>query len=135
MPHISSEKIDKKIFDTLFQQMVYIQTGLTKKEVSGFIENLLTETEKVMMTKRCAAVLMFNAGCSAYEVWNTLKLSPSTAANIKLSYENGAFDHLIHIFKHKKQEKEEFMKALNKALRLGMPSMGKDRWEALNGLM
>jgi len=135
MPHISSEKIDEKVFDALFKQMIFVQAGLSKKEATGFVENLLTKTEKIMMTKRCAAVIMLHTGCSSYEVWNTLKLSPSTAAQIKLAYENGEFDDLIGIFAHKKQEKLDFMKTLNRALRLGMPSMGKERWEALDRLM
>ena len=135
MPHISKEKLDEGIYESLFSQMIFIQTGLSKKDTLGFVGDLLTDTEKIMMTKRCAAVLMFSRGCSSYEVWKTLKISQSTAANIKIAYEVGKYDQIAHIFKTKKKDRKEFMKTLNKALRLGMPSMGKERWESLNFLL
>lgn len=132
MPHVSSIKIQEKLFVELFEQLASLQTNLQKKEAVGLMGDLLTDTEKVMVTKRCAAVLMLHQGHSSYEVWNMLKLSQSTVARIKLGYEVGAYDHLVTIFDTKKIAKDRFWETLEKVLQLGMPSMGKDRWKFLD---
>ena len=134
MPHVSKNKLDDLLYQKLFSQLIELQTGLTKTQASKMMKDLLTETEQIMLTKRCAAVLMLAHGYSAYRVWSALKLSQSTVALLRNKVEHGEYDSLIAIFKPKKskvKDKEEFIEMFNKIMRLGMPSMGADRWKSL----
>jgi len=131
MPHISGEKLEQKLFADLFGQLIVLQTGLNKKEAESFFSTLVTDTEKIMLTKRCAVILMLSQGHSPYRIWNTLKLSPSTVARLNAQYEEGDYDDLVKIFKKKHIDCEKFWKTLELVLRGGMPSMVGDRWKHL----
>lgn len=131
MPHVSRYKIEDKLYSKLFDQLVLTQQGLTKGESREYLYALFTKTERIMFTKRCAAVVMFYEGCSQYKVWNTLKISPSTAARIRDAYDKGNYRGLVILLKKNKFDTEKFRDTLELILRAGMPSRGKDRWTSL----
>lgn len=134
MPHVSKTKINDGLYQKLFTQLTELPVGLSKRQTSNLFSSLLTKTEQVMLTKRCAAAIMFAEGYSDYRVWTVLKVSPSTAARLRLQYENGAFDGVVKIISNRKikdKERDEFIETLNKILRLGMPSRGRDRWKGI----
>lgn len=134
MPHVSKEKLDRKLYEQLFSDLLELQVGLSKKQASALLTSLLTETEQIMLTKRCAAAIMFANNCSLYDVWITLKVSKSTAVRLRQQYDEEEFDGLLRGLRNKnlkQKEKEEFIESFNKLMRLGMPSMGKDRWKSV----
>ncbi len=134
MPHVSKDKINEQLYQKLFKQLIELPVGLSKQQTSNLFSSLLTKTEQVMLTKRCAAAIMFAEGYSDYRVWTVLKLSPSTAARLRLQYQCGEFDGVVNIIRSQKIkaiEREEFIETMNKILRLGMPSRGKDRWKGI----
>ena len=134
MPHISKERLNTKLHEKLFTDLIELQMGLSKKQSTSLMSSLLTETEQIMLTKRCAAAIMFEQGYSGYKVYSVLKVSKSTAKRWYMQYEEGVFDGLLAGLRNKKRvqrEREEFIETFNKIMRLGMPSMGKDRWKSV----
>lgn len=130
MPHISTQNIDQILLEKLFSDLERLIADTTAKDSGLIINALLTKTERIMLTKRLATALMFAQGHSQYTVWNTLKLSPSTAQKMFLQYETGLYAPLIKITKHATHEK--IWDTLELILQAGMPSRGKDRWKFLN---
>jgi len=134
MPHISHKKLDDTLYQQLFSHLVELHAGSSKRHAASFLTSLLTPTEQVMLTKRCAAAVMFAQGYSNYRVWTTLHISQSTAARLREQYDEGVFEGVITLLvskQEKQKESDEFVATLEKILRLGMPSMGKDRWKSL----
>ena len=131
MPHISKQKLDQKVYKKLFRQFTDIISNLDKTNSQNLFSELLTETERIMLVKRLATVVMLYEGYSQYVVEKTLKLSSSTVARINLAYEDGLYDSLVTIFKNKKEKRDQFWSTLEILLRGGMPSMTEDRWKHL----
>lgn len=131
MPHISKQKLDSKTQVKLFKQLTSLCTAVSKKGTQDFLDNLLTDTEKLMLSKRLAAVIMLHEGYSQYAVEHTLALSSSTIAKIRTEYTSGKFDSICAAFSKQKHEKEEFWHTIEVLSRLGMPSMTGDRWKFL----
>lgn len=130
MPHISKQKIDAVLLEKLFVELEKLVAQTTARESSQVLATLLTPTERIMLTKRLTAALMFSQGYSQYQVWNILKISPSTAQRLFLSYENGIYNKLIKIVN--RQPHEKIWETLDLILRGGLPSMGKNRWKILD---
>ena len=81
MTNITRRKADTKDFFKAKQELVRILSD-NKALSTHFVDELLTESEQVMLIKRFAAILMYKQGYSSYRVWNTLHVSPSTAERI-----------------------------------------------------
>ena len=129
MPHISKQPIEKDYFETLFKELEKLIATTTLKDSAAVLHALLTETEKIMLTKRLAAALLFAKNYSQYQVWNLLKISPSTAQKMYLAFESGHYDSLITILN--KKQYSDIWNMLELVLQAGMPSLGKDRWKSL----
>jgi uncharacterized protein YerC len=131
MPHVSSKKINEKIYHKIFSQLANVVSQTQSHQAEALLMSILTETEQMMLSKRLAAAVMYSEGYSPYTVTKTLVVSPSTAARLHLAYEVGAYNGVLDILKKDQKQKEEFWTSLEVLLRLGMPSMGKDRWKHL----
>ena len=129
MPHISKIPIKKEYYEQLFGEFEKLIAATTTKDSSFVLNALLTKTEKIMLTKRLAAALLFARGYSQYQVWNLLKISPSTAQKMYLAFADGQSDALIGILNKKKHR--DVWNILELVLQAGMPSLGKDRWKSL----
>ncbi len=134
MAHIGKEKLDKGEFERLFGRLVQVCADATERDAHPLLHGLLTDTEQVMLTKRFAAVLMYHEGYSCYVVERTLKISSSTALRIRKAYKTGRYRPLVAVFDKGKVNREEFWRTLEVLLRLGMPSMGRDRWKHVPGM-
>lgn len=127
MPHVSKELIEKDLYAKLFSELQKIVVTSQHASADIFLESILTETERIMITKRFATVLFLSQGLSGYEIWKLLKLSPSTVARTKLAYEAGHYDGLLRLLKTK--EKNKFFDILEILLRGGLPPRTADRWK------
>lgn len=132
MPHVSAEKLDVKVYGKLFKQLAVLITAATAHTSHQILNELLTDTERIMLSKRLAAVVMFSEGYSQYIVEKTLKISPSTAARLHHAYEHGAYAVVVKLLKQESKSREQLWQTVEVLLRLGMPSMGKDRWKHLD---
>ena len=129
MPHLSKEVLDPLYLQKLFAELEILIASTTKRDSGAVLDALLTETEKVMLTKRLAGAMMYSKGYSQYQVWNLLKISPSTAERMQHTYESGHYNALLKIVTHKNNG--ELWDVLELILRGGLPTMGKDRWKSI----
>lgn len=131
MTNVSKKKLPKVEFDRLYLQLNVIIGSLNKNQSALFFTELLGPEEKVMLTKRLAAVVMFIEGNSSYRVWQLLKMSPSTAEVIRRDFETGRYDNIATILTKNKTDYRKFWETLDVILRAGMPPMGRGRWKSV----
>jgi len=131
MTNVSKRKLPEKDFNKLFKQLNNIVGSLSKSSSEIFFNNLLGPEERVMLTKRLAAVVMFIEGNSSYRVWQLLKISPSTAESIRRDFESGRYSDIVKIITKNKKGYENFWLTLEVILRAGIPPRGRDRWKSL----
>ncbi len=91
MPHLSqkglsSEKL-KELNKRLFTAFANTNTH-TRKQL---YEELLTNTERIMIAKRLEMLLLLQKGISSYKISKTLEVSPSTVARFEHAITNGRF--------------------------------------------
>src|SRR3989344_7744615 len=81
MPHISQKRVKRHVFKRMSDEFVKTISSLkSSSEIRGFLNELLTPTERMMLAKRLAMILMLKKGYSFLIIRRTLKLSPSTVA-------------------------------------------------------
>ena len=96
MPHISKQLLEKEKFIGIHKQFYKIITELSRSGNSKVVfSELLTKTEKLMLAKRLAIIVMLDKKESIYAIEQTLKVSPSTVARMSLSHENGKYSELL----------------------------------------
>lgn len=92
MPHISKKELSKREFEELFGHLVkYVHRQDTRRDKEIFFFQFLTETEKIMLAKRLAIIVLLDRGVSPYEIWNKLGVSPSTVARISEKLDRGGY--------------------------------------------
>ena len=126
MPHVSKQKVEGKVFESLYKELESLIIKSDSKNARLVLNDLLTKTEKIMLAKRLVAGLMFSQGCSQYQVWTTLKISSSTAARMSLAYERGDYNNILTVLKEK--QIQSIWPLIEKISRGGLPPMGKGRW-------
>ena len=101
MPHISDKKLEEKYYYKLYSQLIMVfDTAGRNSKSSNLLDELLTETEKVMFAKRIATVCLLQEGVSKPYISELLLISPSTVDRISLQYEIGNYSCLVDIIKN-----------------------------------
>ncbi|MDO8492130.1 MAG: helix-turn-helix domain-containing protein [bacterium] len=62
---------------------------------NNILNELLTPTEKLVIAKRLAMIVLINKGKSVVEIGHDLGVSTSTVARFQLKVERGQFGHTI----------------------------------------
>ena len=91
MPHVSPQEIDKQTLDKIYS---LLSSAITNRNVSQkqqrlAFDELLTKTEKIMLSKRLAAISMLSQGMSSYRVGKVLQLSETTTSKLHSKLETG----------------------------------------------
>ncbi len=134
MAFVSKKPLNEGVQAQLNRQLIRTIVGL--RTVSGgthFISELLTDTEQIMLAKRLMVIFMLAEGVSQYRIKKILNISSSTVARTARLMDGGAFHHLTQMCR-KKKSREILWNELENIVRLGMPSMGNDRWKWLDEL-
>jgi len=98
MPHISSKKIEDKYFQKIYDQLISVFDSAGSKRKSGlFLKEILTDTEKIMFTKRLGIICMLSENVSKTYISEILLVSPSTINKISLKYEIGKYPYIRNI--------------------------------------
>ncbi len=121
MTRISKRKLDPKHLQSLFEQMDTIIVGLSPKNASAFLGELLGNEERIMIGKRFAAITMCIEGHSVYRIAKTLAISFSTAERIRDDHKKEKYAHIESILKKTTPNLEEFFRTLEVVLRAGLP--------------
>ena len=129
MPHISSKKLDHSLTEKLFGKLLTIFGQARDKEALSLVMNeLFTSTEKIMLAKRLAIVLMLASRTPQHRVVEILKVSPTTVVKTSLEIEIGKYKTILKI---SKKEKVDIEKIVWNILTVGgfmPPKVGQKYW-------
>lgn len=138
MPHVSQRRLKRETFRSMRESFTNLMAVPRNPRLTQLLLNdVLTMTERVMLAKRLAAIVMLCRGYSVYKIHMVLKLSPSTVARLETQLENSAFPYLESLFRGSRSKKlckeaENFWDSLFKIILMGMPPRtGKGRWKFL----
>jgi len=129
MTHVSKQLLPNEKQNELFMQMNRIIARLDKSHTPEFLDELLGAEEKLMLSKRLAAIILFIEGNSSYRVWTLLKISPSTADRIRLNYQIGKYRAIQKFVTENKTEYARILKTLETILQAGLSPRGRGRWK------
>ena len=129
MPHVSKRKLDKETFDKIFKKLVLIlEYAQNKKKFVSVLEEILTGTEKVMLAKRVAIVLLLLGDIPQYRISKALIVSPTTVAKMSLQVEEGKYDSIKNISTKEKIDLEKVVWLLLTAGGILPPRVGGKYW-------
>jgi len=132
MAQISKRKLKGEVKTQIEQRLSSIVARIASdKEASSMLDDILTQTEQTMIAKRLSALLLLAEGLSSYRVSRLLLMSPETTARLMRELRKGKHPHIISLSRKKKARKDVWAD-LEVIVRLGMPEMGKNRWDWLN---
>ena len=104
----------------------------SKKDVADFLDDLLTPTEKIMLSKRLSMAFMLLKGYNYMDINNRLKVSNQTIWNVKasLTFKGSGYRKTIERIMNK-EKWETFWKDLdNLFVRIMPPRVGTNWKEA-----
>jgi len=102
MTNVSKLNSKNKDYKIAYQQLLSVIANLQKDTSRYLIDELLTETEQIMLVKRFAAAYMYSQDYSPYRVSQTLSISTSTANRLYQRYTEGEFQNLLGCIPQKK---------------------------------
>lgn len=114
MPHVSKGKLNQKVLKDLESYIRSVVAAPTNKQRASIFDELLTQTEKVMLAKRLGILFLLKKGFSLYKISKILKISSSTAERFRLEYEIGKYKHTISWIQRQTREGsfDDFMEKL-----------------------
>ena len=126
--------VSKKVFSTetrkrIRQQFIELfARQRTRKDIATVLDQLLTDTERLMLAKRIVLILMLQNKSSYYEIREALGVSTDTAARWHALLEEGKLDAIVKTLKQKKA-REHLLDTGEIILRSGMPPIaGRNRY-------
>lgn len=131
MTHVSKKVLDTKTEKKLSLQLAKFFSNQSEKQTQNLFTDLLTSSERIMLIKRLAIVIMITEEHSTYRIAQTLKVSDSTVRDIKIKIQLEQYDYLVAHYKNKNFNSKEFWKTVEVLLRAGLPSRGSDRWQSV----
>lgn len=109
-----SKAVEKRIFEIFFKTIVDLKNT---EDVSSFLEDFLTPTEKMMLAKRLAVAVMLAKGYDYRAIRKTLRVSfPMIASvNIWFKYKGKGYQKVISWIL-REEKIEEFWQKINDVL-------------------
>lgn len=139
MARISERPVKNTILYKISEQLVsYIASIRTTRNSQRFIGELFSESERLMIAKRLAIVVMLEHGYSYVTIKKTLSVSNDTIARISEDKNRGRFKYIekqCGTRYRPKAGEEDFWNYLEIILQAGMPPQGKGRWRYLDELL
>ena len=93
MPHISQKKLDKKTRIALEKHLYTLLRNTGSQTRIRVLEELLTETETIMLAKRIGMLLLIKKEVSLYKISDLLGVSPSTAERFSDAVKFGKYKY------------------------------------------
>ncbi|MEK7139914.1 MAG: hypothetical protein AAB805_01170 [Patescibacteria group bacterium] len=93
MPHISAHSVSEKTKKDLDLYILAFLEQTGSRVRKNVFHELLTKTERIMLSKRLAILLFIIRGIPTHMIAKTLKMSPSTIARFETLVDRGAFTH------------------------------------------
>jgi len=135
MVRVSKSKINKELYSKMFSQFVSSLMCLdSKKKSLDFIDEIFTESEKVMLVKRMAIIIMLKEGLSHYAIWNALNVSPATVTRISKMLREKQFDFIENLFVDKKARKKFLRDVLVFIYKIAPPRPLGSAWKYIHNI-
>jgi len=83
MARISKHRLDHKTYIQVLDTVDLVLAKMKKDEVRAFLFSLLGRNERIMVSKRFAAVLLLGRGMSASEIGRRFKLTRQTILRLR----------------------------------------------------
>lgn len=113
MPHVSRHTPVRKISDKIFNRLAENITAKgSAKERRSFLADLLSPTERIMLSKRYAVIYMLAKGYSFDSIQKTLQVSPSTIGRLWGAIQKGKFSSIVSRIKNPKQKDTDLIQWL-----------------------
>lgn len=123
MTHVSQKEVSEKWLRKIEELSVSLLAAPKSLRVRKTLVNeLLTDTERIMLGKRIALIAMLNAGFSSYAIMKRLCISFSTFTRFAKMLDGGGYEHVLAEIK-KLQEQEVFWENIEKFSRAGLPPL------------
>ena len=138
MTHISRKNIKKDVADELADQfLTFLSLTRTKQDARTLARELLSQTERVMLAKRLAVVVLLVRGYTFVQIEETLGVSRQTVVRLWRETKEGRYEKIIrYARKHTSHfKKESFLDAFIRVIHIGMPPRAGKRWQQLDKLM
>ena len=138
MTHISRKKIKKDVADELADQfLTFLSLTRTKQDARTLARELLSQTERVMLAKRLAVVVLLVRGYTFVQIEETLGVSRQTVVRLWRETKEGRYEKIVrYARKHTSHfKKESFLDAFIRVIHIGMPPRAGKRWQQLDKLM
>ena len=138
MTHISRKKIKKDVASELADQfLTFLSLARTKQDARILAQELLSQTERVMLAKRLAVVVLLVRGYTFEQIEETLGVTRQTVVRLWRETKDGRYEKIIrYARKHTRHFKHEsFLDAFIRVIHLGMPPRAGKRWQQLDKRM
>ena len=112
MTHVSKYRMKERTAQEISSN--FIRTLFSTQNGKKVLHALLTPTERTMLTKRLALIVMLEKNFSYYRISNSLKVSTSTIKRIHENLEMGMYDSIQSALKGSK--KSTFLELLELVL-------------------
>lgn len=109
MPHVSKYKLEKNAEKDLVDTLEFVLSKLSKKEdIKTFLLSLLTPTERLMLAKRLAIILLIEKGLTESQIANALHVTRVTVSRMQLFLEarGQGYELALKVLKDEKLGKE-----------------------------
>lgn len=129
-----SKAVEKRIFEIFFSTIVNLRSS---EDVASFLEDFLTPTEKMMLTKRLAVAVMLAKGYDYRAIRKTLRVSFQMIASVNLwfKYKGKGYQKVIERIL-REEKADEFWQKIDNVLGDIVPPKGqnwsywrKEKWQ------
>lgn len=126
MPHVSRYKLPKKAEEKLIETLQLVFTKiLRREEMDTFFNALLTKTEKLMLAKRLAIVVLLEEGLPESQIADSLHVTRMTVSRMQYYLESRGQGYKVALRKLAQEKQlEEFKKVLLSLLRYSLRAAG-----------
>lgn len=129
MPHVSSKKLDPKLLEKLFRKLIAIfERAYNKTYLNEVIKELFTATEKTMLAKRLAIILLLSSHTPQEKIVNILKVSPTTVSKASIGIEIGKYNAILKISQKEKVDLEKIVWQILTVGGIMPPKVGRKYW-------
>lgn len=84
MPHISRKRIPSETHKILDKLLTDVFAAIPKDKINHVFNSLLSKTEKIMLAKRLAIILLLNENCTQEQIAQITKTTRETVSRIRL---------------------------------------------------
>ena len=129
MPHVSGKKLDPMLLEKLFGKLLMIlNQAQNRGHLSTIVNELFTSTEKIMVSKRLAIILMLSSHTPQHRIVDLLKVSPATVSKMSLKKEIGKYKVILKISQKEKSSIEKLIWGILTAGGIMPPKIGRKYW-------